>query len=152
MVIHELTPVECRDWIGRRALGRLACAQANQPYITPIFFAFDAGDDCLYSFATTGQKIEWMRDNPRVCVAIDDVSDELNWTTVIVFGRYEELTGTPAHSPALDRARELFEARRSWWLPAAGKLASGEEHGSSVVYRVRIEEATGRRAGVTSRV
>ena len=152
MIIHELTPAECRDCLARTTLGRLACAQANQPYITPIFFAFDSGDDCLYSFATVGQKIEWMRENPRVCVAIDEIADELNWTTVVVFGRYEELTGTPRQTAALDRARELFERRRSWWLPAAGKVASGQEHGSPVVYRVRIDTATGRRAGATAGV
>ena len=84
--------------------------------------------------------------------SIDEIADELNWTTVVVFGRYEELTGTSRQTVALDRARELFERRRSWWLPAAGKVASGQEHGSPVVYRVRIETATGRRAGGTASV
>jgi uncharacterized protein len=151
MIIHELTPSECRDCLARTTLGRLACAQANQPYITPIFFAFDGGDDCLYSFSTVGQKIDWMRQNPRVCLEIDEITDELNWATVVVFGRYEELTAS-GQTPALDRARALFERRPSWWLPAAGKLASGEEHGSPVVYRVRIEAATGRRTGPTVNV
>ena len=133
MVIHELTPAECRDWLVRINLGRLGCAHANQPYITPIYFSFDAAENCLYSFATVGQKVEWMRENPRVCVAIDDIADQTHWTSVVVFGRYEELSDVPQQSAALDRARELFEQRATWWLPAAGKLASGQEHGSSVI-------------------
>jgi hypothetical protein len=32
-------------------------------------------------------------------------------------------------------------------LPAAGQLASGQEHSAPVVYRIRVERATGRRAG-----
>ena len=93
-----------------------------------------------------------MRENPRVCVAIDDIADQTHWTSVVVFGRYEELSDVPQQSAALDRARELFEQRATWWLPAAGKLASGQEHGSSVIYRVRIDHVTGRRAARPERV
>ena len=52
MVIHDLTPSQCRELLGRMHLGRLACAKADQPYITPIFFYYDAGQDSLFSFST----------------------------------------------------------------------------------------------------
>lgn len=146
MVIHELTAAECRELLARTTLGRLACARFNQPYITPIFFYFDLKEDCLYSFSTHGQKIDWMRSNSKVCVEVDDVADEFHWTTVVVFGRYEEVFNSATHSDVRRRALELFQQRPSWWLPGAGHLASGEEHDTPVVYRVHIDRVTGRRA------
>jgi uncharacterized protein len=143
MLIHELTEGECRDVLKRTNLARLACSRNDQPYIVPIHFDFDGGS--FYSFSTLGQKIDWMRANPKVCVEVDDITDQLHWTTVIAFGRYQELTDASADRALRNRARELFEQRREWWLPAAGKLEASEHH-VPVVYRIRIDRLTGRRA------
>jgi uncharacterized protein len=137
MLSHGLTEDECRDILKRTNLARLACSRHDQPYIVPIHFDFDGGS--FYSFSTLGQKIDWMRANPKVCVEVDDGNR---------LGRYQELTDASADRALRNRARELFEKRREWWLPAAGKLASGE-HPISVVYRIRIDRRSGRRAART---
>ena len=142
MHIRELTTKECQAILQATNLGRLACVRYNRPYIVPIYFDFY--DDALYSFATVGKKIQWMRTNPRVCVEIDDIVDQFNWMTVVVRGRYEELTKAPAHEAARKRAYLLFEQRPDWWYPAAGKVASDIR--TPVIYRIHIEELTGRRA------
>jgi uncharacterized protein len=147
MVIHELTSAQCREFLARQTLAHLACARSNQPYITPISYYYDAVGDCLYSFATLGQKIEWMRENPKVCVEVDEILDRFNWTSVIVVGHYHELLDAPGEVAALVRARELFEQQQAWWLPGAGQLTSGREHASPVIYRIVIARASGRRAG-----
>ena len=59
MFIHEMTLDECSSALKETRLGRLACAQDNQPYIVPINFAFDG--TYIYGFTTLGQKIEWTR-------------------------------------------------------------------------------------------
>jgi uncharacterized protein len=146
MLIHELTPAQCRDFLARRTVARLACVRANEPYITPISYHFDARADCLYSFSTLGQKIAWMRVNPRVCIEVDDIVDRFNWTTVVVAGHYHELGEAPGDAAELTRARQLFESQPSWWLPGAGQLASGEEHSAPVFFRIAITHATGRTA------
>ncbi len=145
MLIHELTDDECRDVLKRTNLGRLACARHDQPYIVPIHFDFDVDGDSIYSFSTLGQKIDWMRANPKVCVEVDDIADKSHWTTVVVIGRYQELTDAPGHQGARDRARDLFEKRREWWFPAAAKLPT-VERSVPVVYRIRIDRLSGRRA------
>jgi uncharacterized protein len=86
MVIDPLNRQECDDLLARIGFGRLACARDNQPYIVPIYFAHQPGR--LYGFATVGQKIEWMRSNPRVCIQVDDVSGPDQWASVIAIGRY----------------------------------------------------------------
>jgi nitroimidazol reductase NimA-like FMN-containing flavoprotein (pyridoxamine 5'-phosphate oxidase superfamily) len=146
MLIHELTVGQCREVLGRISLGRLACARDDQPYIVPIFFSLDLDGNCLYSFSTLGQKIEWMRGNPKVCVEVEEITDRFHWTTVLVTGRYSEISDAKGDSAAFERVRELFQQRPEWWLPATAKLATGEEHVRPVFYRIRIDQLSGRRA------
>lgn len=145
MLIHELTPDECAEVLSRHHLARLGCARHDQPYIVPIHFSFDVERHCLYSFSTVGQKIEWMRDNPKVCLEVEEISDKNHWTTVVVLGRYEELQQSQGGSEAMRRAERLFQERQEWWLPGTGKVPSREHHGA-VVYRIRIDRLSGRRA------
>ena len=147
MFVHQLTDDdECEAVLRRTNVARLGCARDNQPYVIPIYFKFDAlkaDAKCLYSFANLGQKIQWMRRNPLVCVEVDDVTDHLHWTTVIVFGRFEELTAE--RGEAADRAYDLLRDRREWWLPAAARTAVSERY-APIVYRIRIDSMSGRRA------
>jgi nitroimidazol reductase NimA-like FMN-containing flavoprotein (pyridoxamine 5'-phosphate oxidase superfamily) len=146
MLIHELTQAQCREVVERSAVARLACARANQPYIVPISLYPDLDAKCVYGFSTLGQKIDWMRENPKVCLEVEEVADEFHWTTVLVFGRFEEVHDTPPQSHPRRRALDLFQQRKQWWLPAAGKLTSGEEHHTPIVFRIHVDKMTGRRA------
>lgn len=145
MRIHELSVTECEDILTRSELGRLGCALDNQPYVVPIHYSFDAESKCLYAFSTIGQKITWMRQNPKVCVEVEDVTDRNRWVTVVVFGRFEEMGESVHDQKARRTAEELFSKRGEWWLPAAAKVGSGERH-SVVIYRIKIDHMTGRRA------
>lgn len=144
MLIHELTHAECLAVLSRTTVYRLACAQGDQPYIVPISFYFD-GTAALYSFATVGQKIHWMRENPKVCVETDDVSDRFHWTTIIVTGVYEELSKSPADADELQRAMAVLQQQPHWWLPGAARLGSSQQSPQGVIYRVRINAVSGRR-------
>ena len=145
MIVRELSTADCRKVLSSKGLARLACSQADQPYIVPILCYFDEEADCLYSVAAVGQKIDWMRANPKVCVEFGEIADQFNWTTVLVFGRFEELTEAEADAQARRKAHELFEQRYEWWFPAMLKPAS-DERARAVVYRIRIERISGRQA------
>jgi nitroimidazol reductase NimA-like FMN-containing flavoprotein (pyridoxamine 5'-phosphate oxidase superfamily) len=86
-----------------------------------------------------------MRDNPKVCVQLDEIRDKDHWTTVLVFGRYEELLDSESDRDARDRALALFQARDEWWLPGAAHLTASERH-AVIVYRIQIDRVSGRRA------
>jgi nitroimidazol reductase NimA-like FMN-containing flavoprotein (pyridoxamine 5'-phosphate oxidase superfamily) len=147
MLIHTLTPAECEEVLARTTLGRLGCARDNQPYIVPISFYYSVLDRCLYSFATLGQKVEWMRDNPLVCLEVDEVLDRFNWSSVLVTGRYEEIVSHESMAGERQRAYKLLQERPTWWLPGSAQLDDGTEHEVSVFYRVLIRDISGRRAG-----
>jgi len=143
MVVHDMTVQECRAMLAATHVARLACAQNNQPYIVPIHVDFDR--DFLYSFATQGLKIEWMRQNPLVCLEIDDLSSQTHWASVVVFGRYEELPPLPEYEDLRSVAEQLFQKHPMWWQPASVPLA-GHEQRTSIVFRIRIDRMTGRRS------
>jgi nitroimidazol reductase NimA-like FMN-containing flavoprotein (pyridoxamine 5'-phosphate oxidase superfamily) len=142
MVIHELTEGECRTMLAGTNVARLACARHNQPYIVPI--RVDLDGEFLYGYATLGQKIEWMRQNPRVCLEIDEIITQAHWASVVVFGHYEELTHTPEYEDARRVAEALFQRHPAWWEPASVPLA-GHEPRTPIVFRILINRMTGRR-------
>lgn len=145
MLIRELSTDQCLEFLSGATLGHLACALAGQPYVVPIHFSLDPDRRCLYGFAGVGQKVSWMRENPHVCVEVPEISDKNRWTTVLVFGRYEEITDAPEFAERRKRALDLFQQRREWWLPAAAQLPSREAP-AVVIYQIHIDRVTGRTA------
>jgi uncharacterized protein len=144
--IEELGRQASLDLVARVRFGRLACAKASQPYIVPFYYVWDEGH--IYSFTTVGQKIEWMRDNPLVCVEVDDVKSSQQWSSVVVFGRYEELPNSAEWQTTRERVHHLLMQREIWWEPGFAKSIA---HGATrplipVFYRILIEQITGHRA------
>ena len=94
MLIREMTNEECIQALARTGFFRLGCANGNQPYVVPVTLVCHhpaPGEPCLYGVTIPGQKVEWMRANPLVCVEMDEVRGDDRWLSVIAFGRYEEL-------------------------------------------------------------
>jgi nitroimidazol reductase NimA-like FMN-containing flavoprotein (pyridoxamine 5'-phosphate oxidase superfamily) len=146
MLVKELSRRECHEMLARLGFGRLACARENQPYIVPVYFAYET--DRLYGFATMGQKVEWLRANPRVCIEADEVKSHNDWASVIVQGRYEEFPDTPKYVDLRKQAQTALEKRSLWWQTG---FASAQTRGSfdrdiPVFYCVHIEEISGHRA------
>jgi uncharacterized protein len=144
--IHEMTEFECRQALERAEVGRLACARDNQPYVVPVYFALYG--DYIYSFTTLGQKIEWMRSNPRVCLEVDERIGRDRWQSVVVFGSYEELPHLPQYEVARARALKLLQKHSMWWEPAGvGATHRDAPHSEiPITYRIRIDRMTGHRA------
>jgi nitroimidazol reductase NimA-like FMN-containing flavoprotein (pyridoxamine 5'-phosphate oxidase superfamily) len=82
VLIEELTEEASLNVLARTRLGRIACAQGDQPYVVPFYFTYD--HHYLYSFSTVGKKIEWMRANPLVCVETDEFESSQQWVSIIV--------------------------------------------------------------------
>jgi nitroimidazol reductase NimA-like FMN-containing flavoprotein (pyridoxamine 5'-phosphate oxidase superfamily) len=146
MLIEELTTEESLRLLARTSLGRIACAQGAQPYVVPLYFAYD--NYYLYSFSALGQKIEWMRANPLVCVETDELVSSQQWVSLIVFGLYEELPDTPKWQRERAFAVDLLQKRATWWEPACAKtIVHGIQRPSvPVFYRIRVVRISGHRA------
>ena len=125
--------------------GRLGCASKNQPYVVPIYFAYESGQ--LFGFSTLGQKIDRMRTNPLVCVQADEIVSEDSWTSVLVSGRYEELSDCPRNAAKRLHAHALLEKRDLWWRLAIATSQTRDEplQPIPIFYCIHIEEMTGHR-------
>ena len=119
MIVREMTEQENTAVVSAGRLARLACANEGQPYMVPIHYAF--ADRHLYSFSMAGQKVEWMRSNPKVCVQIDDLSSVRSWKSVVVYGVFEELPDRIGTKVARDHAWSLLEKHANWWEPGGLK-------------------------------
>ena len=146
MQIEELTRQASLDFLAGKRFGRIACAKQSQPYITPFNFAYH--DLCIYSFGTVGRKIEWLRANQLACVQVDEIANPGEWTSVIVFGRYEELPKTDEGQAVRELAWKLLQQHELWWEPGYSKaVLNGEPRPLDPVYfRVSIDEINGHRA------
>ena len=146
MLVSELRSGECYELLARLGFGRLACARDNQPYIVPIYFAYEP--ERLYGFGTLGQKIEWMRSNPLVAVEADEVKSHVEWASVVARGRYEEFPDTPEYADRRQQAQSALEKKSLWWQTG---FASAQTRGRfnrdlPVFYCIHIEEISGHRA------
>jgi nitroimidazol reductase NimA-like FMN-containing flavoprotein (pyridoxamine 5'-phosphate oxidase superfamily) len=147
MVIREMTEEECHDALARLNFGRLACARDNQPYVVPVYFSYRRRH--IYGFSTLGQKIEWMRSNPLVCLEIDERTSHDRWMSVVVSGRYQELPDTPEFAVDRAAAHEALHQRAMWWEYASIPAAEWRRKPGPflpIFYRIHIDKMTGHRA------
>jgi nitroimidazol reductase NimA-like FMN-containing flavoprotein (pyridoxamine 5'-phosphate oxidase superfamily) len=155
---------DCRTALTGLRLGRLACARENQPYVVPIYFVYE--HPYLYGFTTPGQKVEWMRANPLVCVELDQVADRDQWMSIVILGRYEELPDRPEEELLEARnswnriarpkrrqyerhhAHELLQKHTEWWEPGCASCThrNAEQAVTPTFYRIRINHISGRKA------
>jgi uncharacterized protein len=151
MLITKMRNRECRELLTRLGFGRLACVSNNRPYIVPIYFSYDA--DCLYCFSTLGQKIEWMRENPLVCVEVDEIAAHDNWVSVVAFGQYLEFSNSPEDAKGQQYVRSLLQKRRLWWQSGytAVQVRRKQKPVVPVFYCIQIEEMSGLRASPDTR-
>lgn len=142
-MITEMTDLECHALLASETLGRLGCSRGDQAYVVPISYVLDHGT--IYSFSSIGQKIEWMRENPRVCLQVDRIRTQLDWISTIVFGRFEEIPDDRDHDREREAAWEVLKERPNWWEPA---YTTTVKHGVArqmkpLYFRIRIDQITG---------
>ena len=145
MQIDELPETECRQLLARASVGRLGCSLDDQPYVLPVGIAYDENN--IYVFSTLGQKIKWMRSNPKVCVQVDEIRSQSDWASVIANGEYQELP-EPQLGDERGHARKLLQQRHHWWLNAMAerRIRLRDEDIKPLFFRIRISSVTGLRA------
>ena len=134
---RELSGREIDEFLRGQRIARLGCHADGVTYVVPLIYAYE--DEAVVAVTTEGRKTAMLRENPRVCVEVDeyDSAGKGSWRSVIAHGSYEELRGD-AIEPALALMRERF-AR------TAGRAAEPRALGPGVVVlRIHLEEVSGR--------
>ena len=146
MVIKEMSEQQCLEVLSRAQVARLGCSHEDQPYIVPLQVAY--ADRFVYVLSTYGQKIEWMRENPKVCLEVEEGKSGTDWASVIVYGTYQELT-QPRYNEERELAKSLLEKHNRWWLTAFAErqAKTDEQLIDPIFFRVEIGSVSGLRAG-----
>jgi nitroimidazol reductase NimA-like FMN-containing flavoprotein (pyridoxamine 5'-phosphate oxidase superfamily) len=134
---RELSRAEIDEFLRGQRIARLGCHADGVTYVVPLIYAYE--DGAVVAVTTEGRKTAMLRQNPRVCVEVDeyDADGKGSWRSVIAGGTFEEVTGD-AIEPALVLLRERF-AR------AAGRPAERRRLGPGVVVlRIVLDEISGR--------
>jgi uncharacterized protein len=134
---RELSRGEIEEFLRGQRIARLGCHTDGVTYVVPLIYAYD--DGAVVAVTTEGRKTAMLRENPRVCVEVDeyDADGRGSWRSVIAHGTYEELAGDEIE-PALALMRERF-AR------TAGRAAEQRQLGLNVVVlRIALDEVSGR--------
>ena len=146
MHIRSLSTLECSKLLSAGRFGHLACAKDGRPYVVPIYFTH--ADTYLYAFSMPGKKIEFMRANPHVSLAMEVHGSGREWQSVVVDGRYEELPDRIGHKRERDHAWSLLSKHFDWWEPRPLKLVTPpvSDHSSHLFFRVLVDQLSGREA------
>lgn len=90
--LRELSTGEMEDILRNGYHAHLGChTWVEGTYVCPVTYVFEEG--YVFSHSLMGKKIEMMRANPNVCLQVEEVKSIFNWKSVIIYGRFEELTG-----------------------------------------------------------
>jgi nitroimidazol reductase NimA-like FMN-containing flavoprotein (pyridoxamine 5'-phosphate oxidase superfamily) len=134
---RELSAAEIEEFLRGQRVARLGCHAGGETYVVPLIYAYAEGS--IVAVTTEGRKVVMLRENPRVCVEVDeyDADGRGSWRSVVAQGTSEELSGD-AVGPALALLRERF-TRASGREVAPRPLGPGV-----VVLRIRLHEVSGR--------
>lgn len=134
-MLAQLGKEDAYNLLRRHKFGHLGCVVDGAPYVLPINYWCDDGHILVHS--TPGQKINALRENPAVCLQVEEIEDDYNWHSAIAYGKYEEITAEQERAIALAHLLEKLPHLS----PVESKMVKGEIE--PVVFRIRIEKITG---------
>jgi uncharacterized protein len=126
---------------------RLALSREDQPYLVPVCFGYD-GTCLFFHTGLRGQKVDFLRANPRVCFEFEGTAGALphdslgckwsfSYRTVIGTGLAVEVQDPHERGRGLDQIMRQYSGKADWgYDPAA--LAR------TLVWRIDIASMTGR--------
>jgi uncharacterized protein len=130
----------------RQVVGRIGCHAKGLTYIVPVSYAYDG--HYIYVYTLEGMKVDIMRNNPKVCFEVDDISCLMNWQSVIVWGEFEELTDDKSRRKALKKLNErilpVISSETMHLSPLWPFEIEERENMPGVVFRIRLTKKTGR--------
>ena len=137
--ILEMSAAEIRDALRDLRFGHLGCSRDDQPYVVPIYFAYDS--DEIFIYTNAGYKSELIDANPLVCLQAEDILPNGQWRSVIANGRAERIE-VPTER---ERAIELIRESNPRLLPATALRWRNDwiRKPVEIVYRIRITSMSG---------
>lgn len=136
--IRELDEAECRAVLERNRVARLAFSFRDRVGITPVHYVLSG--NWLYGRTSPGEKLEAIRRNWWVAVAVDEIEGPFDWRSVVVRGGFYIL------DPDSPDTRELYEQAVTEVRRMAPAAFSPDDPAPerTILFGVALQEVTGR--------
>lgn len=145
--MNSLSNSEIDQVLHMALIGRLGIIHDNKPYVVPIAYVFDC--NYIYCHSKSGTKVAAMRNNKDVCFEVDIIDNLNSWRSVLVFGKYEELTNEKHRSVAVNLLRAKLNpvlisniVNQQTKNVDPPRVVEKKQH--AIYYRIKIIEKTGR--------
>jgi len=140
IAVEEMSNGQIKEVLKRVGYGHLGMARGIHPYVVPIHYAYD--EPHIYIYTTEGKKTEIIKDNPEICLQVEEVKSEKDWASVIATGEAVKLTDKAEHEHAL----EFILAANPTLTPAISIrwMDSWVRENIEVIYRLTPRMLTGR--------
>lgn len=141
--IEDMSHDEVESLLSRVNYGHLGCSRNDHPYVVPIHFSYI--DGVAYLYTTEGKKSEMMDANPEVCLQVEEVVNNENWSSVVFIGQAKRVTAESEREMALAAVVStnptLTPARSVRWIDNWVR----DTRDTDVIYGIKGRVVTGRR-------
>ncbi|SIR21782.1 pyridoxamine 5'-phosphate oxidase family protein [Maribacter ulvicola] len=145
---RTLNEQECKTLLEQNYIGRLAYISGGYPHIVPITYFYDSETNTITSYASEGHKIQEMRKNTAVSLAVDEISSISNWKSVLIQGTFEELSRIDAkhilHEFSEGVKKVIAENNNEHPKYISEFSAKIDTEEVSVVFRIHINQLVGK--------
>jgi nitroimidazol reductase NimA-like FMN-containing flavoprotein (pyridoxamine 5'-phosphate oxidase superfamily) len=142
MNIEKMDDAACIALIQGERIGRLGCCRDGRPYVVPVHYVCSGA--LIFSFTMPGQKLDFMRDNPNVCLQVESIERSDKWKCVLVQGIFREFTFEADQQEAWKVLQQHND-----WCEVGGQLVQHGEHDSDrkpIFFSITMDVTTGREA------
>lgn len=146
-MLGKLEEIQIEALLKSQHIARIGCHADSVTYVVPVNYLYDG--EYLYAHSGAGMKVEMMRKNPDVCIQVDAIQDIVNWQSVIVWGKFEEITGLEEKQDIMQKLSDKIMPliRHENGHPSHGITQEASDVGDKtelVIYKIVIDKKTGR--------
>lgn len=139
-LLCELSEDQCIDLIKLKNFCHLGCYDSGEVYVVPISYIYDSG--VVYLHSRPGKKLEFLSENNRGCIQVEEIEDFTHWSSVLAWGEFEELKGYKA-----DLAMQLILKSMGAVFDPLIELELLAHIHTGIVYKLRIDKVSGKTEG-----
>jgi nitroimidazol reductase NimA-like FMN-containing flavoprotein (pyridoxamine 5'-phosphate oxidase superfamily) len=147
-MIKDLEHKEELQLLSDNYIGHLAFIASGSPHVLPITYFYDSRHRRIISYASEGHKIEAMRKNKLVALAVDEIDSVNKWQSILVHGEFAEVRGPDARFELrqfTEGVKEVIARKEKKQLQFISEFSSKlESEGSPIVYHIKITGITGK--------
>jgi nitroimidazol reductase NimA-like FMN-containing flavoprotein (pyridoxamine 5'-phosphate oxidase superfamily) len=146
-MLGKLNDNQVEELLKSQLIGRIGCHSNDTTYVVPVNYLYDGTS--IYAHSARGMKIDMMRNNPQVCFEVDDIKSIVNWQSVILWGKFEEITSLSQKEEIMQKLidRIVPFLTHDDDHPSHGITSNASDVGNDVeliLYKIIITKKTGR--------